>query len=56
VKKCIAAAERELEGRGRVLIRKSGTEPLIRVMAEGDDQVLVERVVDEICEAVRAAA
>jgi phosphoglucosamine mutase len=56
VKKCIAAAERKLEGRGRVLIRKSGTERLIRVMAEGDDQMLVERVVDEICEAVRAAA
>jgi len=56
VKKCIAEAERELEGRGRLLIRKSGTEPLIRVMAEGEDQALVERVVDEICEAVQAAA
>jgi phosphoglucosamine mutase len=56
VKKRIAEAERELEGRGRLLIRKSGTEPLIRVMAEGEDQALVERVVDEICEAVQAAA
>ncbi len=56
VKERIAGAERELEGRGRLLIRKSGTEPLIRVMAEGDDPALVERVVDEICEAVRAAA
>jgi phosphoglucosamine mutase len=56
VKQRIAEAERELEGRGRLLIRKSGTEPLIRVMAEGDDPALVERVVDEICEAVQAAA
>ncbi len=56
VKKRIADAERELEGRGRILIRKSGTEPLIRVMAEADDPVLVERVVDDICEAVQAAA
>jgi phosphoglucosamine mutase len=56
VTKCIAEAERELEGRGRLLIRKSGTEPLIRVRAEGEDQALVERVVDDICEAVQAAA
>jgi phosphoglucosamine mutase len=56
VKKRIADAERELEGRGRILIRKSGTEPLIRVMAEADDPLLVERVVDDICEAVQAAA
>jgi len=56
VQKRIAAAEAELEGRGRLVIRKSGTEPLIRVMAEGDDPALVERVVDDICEAVRNAA
>jgi phosphoglucosamine mutase len=56
VRKRIAAAEAELEGRGRIVIRKSGTEPLIRVMAEGEDAALVERVVDEICEAVRTAA
>jgi phosphoglucosamine mutase len=55
VRKRIAAAEAELEGRGRLLIRKSGTEPLIRVMAEGDDKALVERVVDDICAAVQAA-
>jgi phosphoglucosamine mutase len=52
----IAAAEAELEGKGRLVIRKSGTEPLIRVMAEGDDPALVERLVEEICEAVQAAA
>ncbi len=56
VRKRIASAEAELEGRGRLVIRKSGTEPLIRVMAEGEDPALVERLVDEICEAVRTAA
>ena len=56
VKRSIAAAERELEGNGRLLIRKSGTEPLIRVMAEGDDPALVQKVVDDICEAVQAVA
>jgi phosphoglucosamine mutase len=56
VRRRIAAAEAELEGRGRLVIRKSGTEPLIRVMAEGDDPKLVEKVVDDICEAVRSAA
>ena len=43
------------KGRGRLVIRKSGTEPLIRVMAEGDDAAMVERLVDDICEAVAAA-
>lgn len=56
VRKRIAAAEAELEGRGRLVIRKSGTEPLIRVMAEGDDPALVQRVVDDICEAVQSVA
>jgi phosphoglucosamine mutase len=56
VRKSIAAAEAELEGRGRLVIRKSGTEPLIRVMAEGDDPQLVKRLVDDICAAVQSAA
>ena len=56
VKARIAAAEAELEGRGRLVIRKSGTEPLIRVMAEGDDAAQVERLVDDICAAVQSAA
>jgi len=55
VKAAIADAEARLSGTGRVVIRKSGTEPLIRVMAEGEDQALVEAVVDQICEAVKAA-
>ncbi len=53
---CIADAEAELAGCGRLVIRPSGTEPLIRVMAEGDDEAQVHAVVDRICEAVRAAA
>src|SRR5438270_692045 len=56
VRKRIAAAEAQLEGQGRLVIRKSGTEPLIRVMAEGDDPALVRRLVDDICEAVQSAA
>ena len=55
-RKAIAEAEGELEGRGRRVIRPSGTEPVIRVMAEGDDAAQVERVVDAICAAVREAA
>jgi len=55
VRSVIAGAETELGGRGRLVIRKSGTEPLIRVMAEGDDPAMVERLVDRICEAVAAA-
>jgi phosphoglucosamine mutase len=48
----IAAAEEKLGKGGRVLVRKSGTEPLIRVMAEGDDSELVKSVVDQIIEAI----
>ncbi|MEP6784622.1 MAG: phosphoglucosamine mutase [Sphingomonadales bacterium] len=56
VKASIAEAEAELVGRGRLVIRPSGTEPLIRVMAEGDDAAQVERLVDMICDTVKAAA
>ncbi|WP_298300984.1 phosphoglucosamine mutase [uncultured Erythrobacter sp.] len=56
VQKAIANAEAELEGEGRLVIRPSGTEPVIRVMAEGDDASQVEAVVDRVCEAVRGAA
>jgi len=56
VKAVIAQAEDELVGKGRLVIRPSGTEPVIRVMAEGDDPGQVERVVDRICDAVRKVA
>ncbi|NBC37137.1 phosphoglucosamine mutase [Novosphingobium sp. FSY-8] len=56
VQKVIADAEAQLAGRGRLVIRPSGTEPVIRVMAEGDDAAEVEQVVDAICAAVKEAA
>lgn len=55
VQQAIAAGEAELDGCGRVLIRKSGTEPLIRVMAECEDGALLERVVSDIVAEVEAA-
>ena len=55
VKQAIADSEAELAGKGRLVIRASGTEPLIRVMAEGDDAAQVEAVVDRICAAVKEA-
>jgi phosphoglucosamine mutase len=56
VKAVIAEAEAALAGKGRLVIRPSGTEPVIRVMAEGDDATQVEQVVDAICDAVKEAA
>ncbi|WP_414902680.1 phosphoglucosamine mutase [Sphingomonas flavalba] len=56
VKAVIAEAEAELNGRGRLVIRRSGTEPLIRVMAEGDDAAQVEALVDRICASVAEVA
>jgi phosphoglucosamine mutase len=55
VKSAIEAARNELGKTGRLVIRPSGTEPLIRVMAEGDDRVLVERIVDELVEIIAGA-
>jgi phosphoglucosamine mutase len=56
VKGAIAAGEARLNGSGRLLIRKSGTEPLIRVMAECTDEALLTMVVEDIVAAVEAAA
>ena len=56
VKAVIADAEASLNGKGRLVIRPSGTEPVIRVMAEGDDAGEVESVVAAICSAVEKAA
>ncbi|MBI1171273.1 phosphoglucosamine mutase [bacterium] len=56
VRQTIAANEARISGKGRILIRKSGTEPLIRVMAECEDPALLSDVVAEIVGAVEAAA
>ncbi len=56
VKASIEEAEARLNGAGRVLIRQSGTEPVIRVMAEAEDEVLVQEVVAELCEMIATAA
>jgi phosphoglucosamine mutase len=56
VRSAVADAEAQLAANGRLVIRASGTEPVIRVMAEGDDARLVEQVVDSVCDAVRRAA
>ena len=56
VKSAITDGEKRLNGHGRLLIRPSGTEPVIRVMGEGDDRILVEEVVDNIVSALGHAA
>jgi phosphoglucosamine mutase len=55
IQQAVAAAEAVLNGSGRLLIRESGTEPMIRVMAEAEDEVLVGKVVDELSETIAAA-
>jgi phosphoglucosamine mutase len=56
VKKAIDAAQARLGASGRLLVRPSGTEPVIRVMGEGEDETLVNQVVGDIAEAVRKVA
>ena len=56
IKSFLEAQHKAIEGKGRILVRKSGTESLIRVMAEGDNADEVQRVVDEICDALNKAA
>ena len=56
MKEAICEGEARLSDAGRVLIRPSGTEPVIRVMAEGDDSGLVEAVVGDIVEAIEKVA
>ncbi|MEO0866233.1 MAG: phosphoglucosamine mutase, partial [Pseudomonadota bacterium] len=55
VKTAIAEAEGQLTGNGRLLIRKSGTEPLIRVMAESEDEAILTASVDHVVQAVENA-
>jgi len=56
VRSAIASAEKKLGCSGRLIVRPSGTEPVIRVMGEGDDKALVEMVVDNVIEALSEAA
>jgi phosphoglucosamine mutase len=56
VRSVIKSGEQRLDGRGRLVIRPSGTEPVIRVMAEGDDRDLVESVVDDVVAALTKVA
>jgi len=56
VRSAIASAEKKLGLGGRLIVRPSGTEPVIRVMGEGDDKTLVEAVVDDVVEALTEVA
>jgi phosphoglucosamine mutase len=56
VRSAIADAEQRLGRKGRLIIRPSGTESVIRVMGEGDDKILIEEVVDGIVEALNQVA
>jgi phosphoglucosamine mutase len=55
VKRAIARVADALQGRGRVLVRYSGTEPLLRIMIEGEDQATVQAWAEEIADAVRTS-
>jgi phosphoglucosamine mutase len=56
VQDAIADGEKTLGATGRLLIRKSGTEPLIRVMGEAEDEALLDSIIGKICDAVESAA
>ena len=56
VKAALADATARLGNSGRLVVRPSGTEPLIRVMAEGDDEAMIRRIVEELCGVIAKAA
>jgi phosphoglucosamine mutase len=56
VQRAIMVAQKRLNGQGRLLVRASGTEPVIRVMGEGEDRALIEAMVDDIVEALAKSA
>ena len=56
IQAAIRSAEATLNGHGRLLIRESGTEPMIRVMAEAEDEAVVTRLVDDLCAIITSAA
>ncbi len=53
-RQAVAAAEAALNGKGRLLVRYSGTEPLLRIMAEGEDQAEIERLTHDLAEALKS--
>jgi phosphoglucosamine mutase len=55
IARAVSAAESQLGARGRVVLRASGTEPVIRVMVEGEDRVMVQSLAADIAESVRIA-
>ena len=55
MKAAIGDAEKTLSASGRLLIRKSGTEPLIRVMAEGEDEKKISKIVGDLCAVIEKA-
>ncbi len=55
VKQAIALGEQRIKGKGRLLIRESGTEPVVRIMAEGADEILIGAVVDDVAAAIASA-
>src|SRR5262249_39254745 len=56
VREALARAESDLKGKGRVLLRRSGTEPVVRVMVEGEDKAHVKELAEDIAKVVKAAA
>jgi phosphoglucosamine mutase len=56
VQSAVSSVEKKLDGRGRVLLRASGTEPVVRVMVEGEEAGMVNALAEDIAAAVRAAA
>jgi phosphoglucosamine mutase len=55
IQDAVVLVEERLAGRGRVLLRPSGTEPVVRVMVEGEDHALVETLCDELVQVVTQA-
>ncbi|MEX2297391.1 MAG: phosphoglucosamine mutase, partial [Dongiaceae bacterium] len=55
VQRAIRDGEAALGGKGRILVRKSGTEPVVRVMVEGEDEALIGKIVDSVSAEIRAA-
>jgi phosphoglucosamine mutase len=51
----LRACEEDLDGTGRILVRPSGTEPVIRVMVEGQDEAQINEIADDLCELISAA-